>query len=752
MQIRYCESCGVKLTETNATGSMGPDYCTLCTNALSPLPDVPIVSPKPLSRKSSATRLPAIVPTQSAPLNTRPTGEKAPANMSFYFCETCGKRVTEGDVAAGRARNKQVRGVYCVSCAEGVMTMTFDAITQEEMSKAEALRRQGKQTPSQSSRLIALKPSHAASVTTEASPHRPRTRAENSKVPILALSIGCILVALILIGFANYNKANSPVTEQDERKLESVRTTSTPQIIRSNPQPAASLVASRPATPADQAGGRSEKPVLPEVTDVRADTARFQLEQAQRGFAVAPTALDAYGEKLSFIAKNYSDTPSGIEAKTILGMLAPSAQTETATRVAIQSPPTSETTTPTQAVKMPHVVDTQRAAYAVWLKSFHVLWANRNWNAAKVSVTKALKNPALESKSASLKVAEESIALVELAEKATAQGAIALKDGRAFTLESVKKKDRFELGRKTRVTKVDETAIIIEQTLGAGKIEFSLPFTDLTPETKFSLARIGLTDDGVGKVALAFHRFADLIKQEKGAGDVILMELLEQARTAHAPSEQIALLDHWLIFIEHEKKSAEALANVRQTIVSTKLKEAREALEKYVADYSDTAFFVEKTEDIADLKKRIEALNIQPGVLASYYSGTIEDRRKKFHLTTLLTVLEQDNGRRSPAPGVPIDQYEMELNGILRINEPGNYTFVLIGDDALDMWLDGKNIGSAQWDRQVRTNATLASGDHAFKAIHCNNVSDSRFKIKWIRPGKQSEETIPLNVLFHTPQ
>lgn len=308
------------------------------------------------------------------------------------------------------------------------------------------------------------------------------------------------------------------------------------------------------------------------------------------------------------------------------------------------------------------------------------------------------------------------------------------------------------MGRKTRVTKVDETAIIIEQTLGAGKIEFSLPFTDLTPETKFSLARIGLTDDGVGKVALAFLRFADLIKQEKGAGDVILMELLEQARTAHAPSEQIALLDHWLIFIEHEKKSAEALANVRQTIVSTKLKEAREALEKYIADYSDTAFFVENTGDIADLKKRIEALNIQPGVLASYYSGTIEDRRKKFHLTTLLTVLEQDNGRRSPAPGVPIGQYEMELNGILRINEPGNYTFVLIGDDALDMWLDGKNIGSAQWDRQVRTNATLASGDHAFKAIHCNNVSDSRFRIKWIRPGKQSEETIPLNVLFHTPQ
>lgn len=716
MQIRYCESCGVKLTDTNATGSTGPNYCTLCTNTLSPLPDVPVVSPKPLSRKSSATRLPAILPTPSTPRNTPPAGEKVPVNMSFYFCETCGKRVTEADVAAGRARNKQVRGVYCVFCAEGVTTMTFDAITQEEMSKAEALRRQGKQTPSQSSRLIALKPSHAASITTEASPHRPRARAENSKTPILAVSFGCILVASVLIAFANSNKTNqSDTARRVARKLEPDNATSTPQI-PSNLQPAENPVASKPAALANPAGGGIET-VLSEGT-----------------------------------AKNYSLTPSEIKAENILAVLSLPAQTESTTRVVIQSPPTSVVVAPTQAAKISAVVDTQRTAYAVWLKSFHLLWANRNWSSAKASITKALKNPALESKNASIKVAEECIALVELAEKATAKGAMALKDGRTFTLESTKKKDRFELGRKTRVTKVDEMAIIIEQTLGAGKIEFSLPFIELTPETKFSLARIGLSEDGNGKLALALHRFADWIKQEKGAGDATLSELLEQARTSQASTEQIGQLDHWLAMIDREKKAAEALARVEQSIVSAKLKEADDALAKYVEDYSDTAFFVENAGTIPDLKKRIAALNVQPGLLASYYSGTIEDRRKKFHLSAPLTVLEKDHGRRNPAPGVPIDQYEMELNGFVRINDPGVYTFVFIGDDALDVWLDGNNIGSAQWDRQIRVNRTLASGDHAFKAIHSNNVSDSRFKIKWIRPGKQGEETIPLNVLFHTPQ
>lgn len=49
--------------------------------------------------------------------------------MKFYFCETCGKRVTEEDVAAGQARDKKLKGVYCTNCSEGVMTMEMAAIT-----------------------------------------------------------------------------------------------------------------------------------------------------------------------------------------------------------------------------------------------------------------------------------------------------------------------------------------------------------------------------------------------------------------------------------------------------------------------------------------------------------------------------------------------------------------------------------------------------------------------------------------------
>ncbi|MBI3831142.1 MAG: hypothetical protein HY291_16605 [Planctomycetes bacterium] len=49
--------------------------------------------------------------------------------MKFYFCETCGKRVTEDDMAAGEARDKKLKGVFCKNCSVGVMTMEMAALT-----------------------------------------------------------------------------------------------------------------------------------------------------------------------------------------------------------------------------------------------------------------------------------------------------------------------------------------------------------------------------------------------------------------------------------------------------------------------------------------------------------------------------------------------------------------------------------------------------------------------------------------------
>lgn len=58
--------------------------------------------------------------------------------MNFWFCEACGKRLTDKDLEEGSARNKKLKGVFCKECSIGVMTMEMDAVNPEQLTKAPA--------------------------------------------------------------------------------------------------------------------------------------------------------------------------------------------------------------------------------------------------------------------------------------------------------------------------------------------------------------------------------------------------------------------------------------------------------------------------------------------------------------------------------------------------------------------------------------------------------------------------------------
>lgn len=55
--------------------------------------------------------------------------------MKFYFCETCGKRLTEHDIDGGVAKNKKLKGVFCKECAIGVTTMESLPLSDREAKK-----------------------------------------------------------------------------------------------------------------------------------------------------------------------------------------------------------------------------------------------------------------------------------------------------------------------------------------------------------------------------------------------------------------------------------------------------------------------------------------------------------------------------------------------------------------------------------------------------------------------------------------
>jgi len=55
--------------------------------------------------------------------------------MKFWFCETCGKRLTDMEMEAGQARNKKLAGVYCLQCAAGIMTVETMPLSEAQARK-----------------------------------------------------------------------------------------------------------------------------------------------------------------------------------------------------------------------------------------------------------------------------------------------------------------------------------------------------------------------------------------------------------------------------------------------------------------------------------------------------------------------------------------------------------------------------------------------------------------------------------------
>ncbi|MBE7462934.1 MAG: DUF1080 domain-containing protein [Planctomycetes bacterium] len=184
--------------------------------------------------------------------------------MKFYFCEKCGKRILDRDIAAGEARDKKLRGMFCGDCAAGVMTMESVAITDEqaqelvaqEEAKAPtgvvpALRRTSKQMPvspsargsSQSSMTPARRGARGA--TPAQGPLRGPASARPMPVAAYAALGGGVLLVLVGAFLIFGGKSKAPV-EVAKRPS----STKTPEPITQS-QPAPQVAPSRqPVLPA----------------------------------------------------------------------------------------------------------------------------------------------------------------------------------------------------------------------------------------------------------------------------------------------------------------------------------------------------------------------------------------------------------------------------------------------------------------------------------------------------------------------
>jgi hypothetical protein len=409
------------------------------------------------------------------------------------------------------------------------------------------------------------------------------------------------------------------------------------------------------------------------------------------------------------------------------------------------SPSTPVLTTPEKP--SPASADQHKAsAYAVWLKTFLSHWSRSDWATARRCVDEALKSPELATRSAELNLDRECLALADSAQQAIPKGAELLKDGRAFTLEETKGK-KYVVGKKTKVLEVEANSLKIQADIGGGQIIMDLTFASLTPETLFELARIGLPDDGKGKLALAFYRFPSLLKSVTPEAQRFFDALQAQAEKAEAPAELLARLSAWLGILEREKLAEKALHDIEQLIAGKKGLEAQAALDDFIKSYADTAFVEESQEALTALRTQLAPLLLQPGLIAKYYSGDEKNKRKTFHSSQIVKALDNNWADKGPAEGVPTDNFLVEFTGLLRITEAGEYAFSWGADDHLEVWLDGKSYGKNKTGQKI----DLQPDDHPIKLVFVEGGGNASMWVKWKPPGDKAGKKITTENLVHNP-
>lgn len=120
--------------------------------------------------------------------------------MNFYFCEGCGKRITDADVGKGLARDKQLKGMYCATCAQGVNTMEMLPITGVEIrDDAPPKRASGSGAiPTKGAKVVAASPSERH-VAAHPSPPVQGRQSNTMMIGIVASSIVVLVIAILLV-------------------------------------------------------------------------------------------------------------------------------------------------------------------------------------------------------------------------------------------------------------------------------------------------------------------------------------------------------------------------------------------------------------------------------------------------------------------------------------------------------------------------------------------------------------------------
>lgn len=500
--------------------------------------------------------------------------------MKFYFCQTCGKRLTEHDIDDGAARNKKLKGVFCKECAVGVTTM--DSLP---MSNAEAnalVKKDGPAPQAQAPR---------ARRRTSGAMQRPSSgdsRSDADRLPakrkhpmrhfVAAITIGaaCVLLGLLLF-LGPKNDGDRASVRPAKEKLSTNRSS---EKVQSSPEGSTKTSHAETREPVKSASKHPTERAAKAGQKASAPTAFEALVASLKG-----ADRDTKAGLLKAYLARHSDGPSVRRARRMLARLERDESAKPKKAVAKKPPPNKTTAGATKQQRL----EAARRKAAVALLSMEEAVRDEKWVAVKSIAEDARGSPELKAApgdaSALVALARVFSEVNDRQEKAAA----ALLDGKRRRVFTKKK------AWNAVIDKVEQDALVlnVEASVNGNKLEYK--------------KRIALSDLTVKGRALLFGEFRPE-KPEEWAAYAYLRAFegdLDSAEKSLASASAFPLhkligkrIEVWRL--EAREKAARASWNaIKELRTKGKWKGILAALEEFKVEHGETAFGKEKGKEIA---------------------------------------------------------------------------------------------------------------------------------------------------------
>ena len=510
--------------------------------------------------------------TVSAPAVERDEPPPAKPAMGFYFCEDCGKRVTESDLKAGQGRNKQMKGVFCRACSEKVLTVQFEAVSADEDEPApRKTPAPSRPKPTATRNLPAPVPFGKAAVPIEKSEFFKDSEKEEAE---LKAKVGAADAQLaratpgkgVRVQNAKPTQPRMNTARRSSGRLKAQRPDSYAVGARRRSQSSTVAVLSvlgvmglvacyivfsgSQPSPTTTAASKKNRSAHPSIQPVQTKNA----PPVSQTKASQPQPPDASKEEPA------EKTPAPVQKTEPMPKVGEPAKTEPvvppARTVTIDTPPKPakpEPAKPKPVEERPPPAKPE-AAYAAFLTRLQKPLAKCDWKHCGNTFSSAFKDPALKPFADKIKRDEACVALVRKAHGALAAGTKKL-DDQPVALK-LKSGEKFQFGKEgnCRFVGLEGDRFSIDRQEGEGRIGLDLKLSDFTRQSRWRLMELGLPDDGDGKLAMALLRYSKL----DDAFD--LESALDKAVEAGAQKDLVRHVRLWQRLRKKEKGAGGTLA------------------------------------------------------------------------------------------------------------------------------------------------------------------------------------------------